>query len=274
MSVTQGWNKEVLGRVTKLLTNELTEIVQSEVDNFLRSKVQHPGNPHKSLTHLFRFRYTYVMHSVSEFAKVKDLSPQRVRVLAESGAIPARRVGGRWIIDDAAMSWEPRASRPLSKRSAWLLIHALNHCGQVLPGILPAEKSRLLRHLEVLRRSDSPAAMLRSWLSSRASVYDVVASSEALRHMHGDKRLVLSGISDERSFMAANAQLEAYVNEKDLDAVRNHYFLVPGERNNVRLHVVSGEPDVGIGLVAADLSDWSGPREDAQAARLITEALK
>lgn len=226
------------------------------------------------LTHLLLLRYTCVMQSVAEFARVKNLSRQRVRVLAASGAIPARRVGGHWVIDDAAMSWEPQASRPLSKRSAWLLIHALNHCGQVLPEMIPAEKSRLLRHLEVLRCSDSPAAMLRSWLSCRASVHDLAASSDALEHLRDDERLVLSGISDGRSFMAAGAQLEAYVNDKDLDAVRRRYFLVRGERNNVRLRAVSGQPDVGIGLVAADLSDWSGPREDAQVARLIAEALR
>ncbi len=244
------------------------------VANLFRFRGQHPGNPHNFLTHLFLLRYTCVMHSVSEFAKVKDLSPQRVRVLAQSGAIPAHRVGGRWIIDDAAMSWEPRASRPLSRRSAWLLIHALNSGGQMLPGVFAAEKSRLLLRLEDLRNSNSPAAMLRSWLSCRASVYDLVASSDALENLRDDGRLVLSGISDERSFVAAGAQLEAYVNDRDLDAVRRHYFLARGERNNVRLHAVNGEPDIGIGLVAADLSDWSGPREDAQVARLIAEALQ
>lgn len=214
------------------------------------------------------------MRSVDEFAKMKGISPSRVRALIEAGDVEAHRVGRSWVIDDSALRWEPAESRPLSQSNAWALISAIDNHGQLPPSLRDAERARLRERLGRLRSSDKPAALLRSWLPRRARAVDYQANASALGYLRDDRRIALSGISAPESFMSAQAELEGYVLERDAEDLVEDHYLAPGSRNNVRLHIVPERlPDVSVGLIAADLADWHRPREDGQAARLLSQAI-
>ncbi|AYG02999.1 hypothetical protein D7I44_05300 [Gryllotalpicola protaetiae] len=95
-----------------------------------------------------------------------------------------------------------------------------------------------------------------------------------MEYLRDDKRIALSGISAPESFMSAQAELEGYVMRSDIEPLAEDHYLSVGSRNNVRLHIVADRlPEIGVGLIAADLADWRRPREDGQAARLVRQAI-
>ena len=61
--------------------------------------------------------------SVPQAAEQLELDVGRVRRLVASGVLAGQKVGGRWLIEDAAvaerLASRRRAGRPLSQRSAW-----------------------------------------------------------------------------------------------------------------------------------------------------------
>lgn len=65
--------------------------------------------------------------SVGEAAALLGVSRRRAEALIQSGALPAQRVGARWILSAGALRqtehnmWR-EAGRPMSQRSAWMLI--------------------------------------------------------------------------------------------------------------------------------------------------------
>src|SRR5947208_2435695 len=87
---------------------------------------------------------------LDEAAGRLGLSRQRVHQLLHAGDLPARRVAGRWVVDDDAVDRfaESRTpGRPFSPRVAWGLIR-LVESGDA-PGLSAPERSRLrnrLRH--------------------------------------------------------------------------------------------------------------------------------
>lgn len=158
----------------------------------------------------------------------------------------------------------------MSPRMAWALVDISR--GASADWIAPRESYRLRRALDRLVADDGPEMLLRSWLASRAGRELLSASDvEALRV---DPRLVLAGLSDERSGLSAASSVEAYVHADDMDAVRRDHLLVDaGARANVILHVSPILPDgpVPVLLLAADLADHDGPRELARARELIAD---
>ncbi|MGV8978479.1 MAG: hypothetical protein ACOH17_10585 [Cellulomonas sp.] len=99
-------------------------------------------------------------------------------------------------------------------------------------------------------------------------------SASEIDKLRADSRLVLSGLSDERSGLSAAAGVEAFVRAEDADAVRRDHLLVDaGSDANVVLHVSPQRPDrpAPVLLLAADLADHDGPRELAQARELTAD---
>jgi excisionase family DNA binding protein len=74
-------------------------------------------------------RYDSVMRlmTIPEVAQRIGVAESRARFLVSSGRIRGRQVGGRWVIDeaDAAEYRGTGPGRPLSERSAWQFIEAL-----------------------------------------------------------------------------------------------------------------------------------------------------
>ena len=100
------------------------------------------------------------------------------------------------------------------------------------------------------------------------------APEAAIPELLDDGRFVRSGISDPRAGLSSGREAEGYVSSADFDALVRDYLLLPSPEPNVFLRVA----DVGLrgvaplGAVVADLTDHNGPREDAQARRLLAAA--
>ena len=212
--------------------------------------------------------------SVAEVAQQRGVSSRRVLQLIAGGDIFARRVGGRWLIEERETNKRPRLSRPMSHRMAWALINLMS--GQKPEDLDPTEYSRLRRRLgelvERARIGEEIAAGLSSLLRARGHVVFLRVQPESLRDLREDSRLVLSGISDPRSGMSAGDEVEAYVRPADFDSVVSDWFLIERTASspNVLLHVADFTfAEAPLGLVIADLADHARPREDGEAERLL-----
>lgn len=205
-----------------------------------------------------------------EAARMMGVSAERARQLAREGRLGARLVGGRWLVDAASVPSASRRGRPMSSRIAWALVEISS--GGSAEWIEARESYRLRQALGRLVADDEPELLLRSWLASRAD-RELLSASE-IDAVRADPRLVLSGVSDERSGLSAAADVEAYVRADDAPAVRrDHLLLDAGSRANVVLHVSPLLPDgpVPVLLLAADLAERDGPRELSRARELIVD---
>ncbi|WP_157603037.1 helix-turn-helix domain-containing protein [Rathayibacter sp. Leaf299] len=208
--------------------------------------------------------------SVSEFAEREKVSPRRVRALIERGRLPARQVGGQWLIDQAS-AHRPAPSRPLSARMRAGLLAVLS--GEQ-PGVLSAsENARLRGYRNALLHSPEPDRILGAWVHERSALKLQVAPSD-LADLSKDQRLVKTGFSDPRAEIAAAGQLEARVAEADVDALRREYLLRPSDRPNVLLHITDEKPPspLPLGLLLVDLARHEGVRERSRVAELLRKA--
>lgn len=160
--------------------------------------------------------------------------------------------------------------RPMSPRIAWALVRL--GAGSAADWVEPRESYRLRQALDRLAADDEPELLLRSWLASRAE--RLLLSASEVDAVRADPRLVLSGLSDERSGLSAAGDVEAYVRAEGVAAVcRDHLLIDAGSSANVILHASPIVPDrpVPLLLLAADLADHDGPRELARARQLIAD---
>jgi excisionase family DNA binding protein len=237
--------------------------------------------------------------SVVEAAHLLGVSVERVRQRIRNGSLPALKVGNQWGIDpDLLQGASPLHSRPMSRRMAWAFIEML---GGSSPDVSPAERLRLRNRAEALRESEDPAQLLRSWASSRAERRQYAAAAPDLDELRADHRLHLSGLSAADSGVIAGGIVEAYVASGDVPGLVADYFLVEPQdhRGNVVLHVLDDDdkhekhhdhdedrdedPEhvrdelrrLGVSwpLIAIDLSEHSGAREQQRAAELVREWL-
>jgi excisionase family DNA binding protein len=209
---------------------------------------------------------------VKEVAAYLGVSERRVRQLIDAGALPARRVAGRLLVEEAGIPRSRPVARPMSPRIAWALIHLLSD--ELVRDISDRELSRLEEKCRTLLASPRPAVLLRSWLRSRAQLLRVAVSPSDLEGLLQDPRLVPSGISDDRSEMSAGREAEAYVRPGDVEQITADHLMAVVNPANVWLHVVDrplARP-VPLGLVIADLADHDRAREDARVIELLGEA--
>jgi hypothetical protein len=208
-----------------------------------------------------------------------------VRTLLEAGNIPAQRVGRQWVIDAADVArYQPvSAGRPLSERSAWLLMmHAPNMIIHepvdfgVLPVRLepsPIERHRLNQRLNRLKESSDPIVLIRSLLARRAENVELSCSPADLAELRKDARIRFSGVSHPESGLLPDSEVEAYVSRKDYNSLLRDWLLVEtahGQRPNVVFHVADEIPDeLPLLTVAADLAERPGYREQQAARELI-----
>jgi hypothetical protein len=126
------------------------------------------------------------------------------------------------------------------------------------------------------------ASLLRSLLRNRAERRRYRVSPRDLADLRDDRRLMLSGLSHPRSGIASGDLVEGYVATDDVGAVVDDYLLslvATDKEANVVLHVASAVvpgdvDDVSPLLLAADLAEHRGPREESRAAELLREIVK
>lgn len=209
---------------------------------------------------------------VKEVAAQLGVSERRVRQLIDAGDLPARRVAGRLLVDEAGIPRSRPVARPMSPRIAWAFIALLS--SEPVAGISDRERARLEAKHRALLASPRPAVLLRSWLRSRARLLRLAVSPSEVEGLLEDPRLVPSGISDGRSEMSAGREAEAYVRPRDVEQLMADHLMAPVNPANVWLHVVDrplARP-APLGLVIADLADHDRAREDARVVELLRVA--
>lgn len=208
------------------------------------------------------------MPTVEEFAAWRGVSSQRVRELLRSGALPGHRLGKRmWLIDDTAYSVRIPVGRPLQSAGAWALIDRLSRPETDQPGA-----RRVNLRVADLRVASDRVGQLSSWLRERGRRLSFAASAVDSIQLLNDRRVIRSGVSDERSGLIADGRVEVWLRDPGrLNELRSDWALSPDSSGNVTLHVgptfeTTASP---LGLVLADLADWTGGAEIAAAARLL-----
>lgn len=157
----------------------------------------------------------------------------------------------------------------MSPRIAWAFISLLSH--EAVPHISDRELARLQGKHRMLMASLQPAAVLRSWLRSRAGLRNLAISPAEAGELLNDPRLIPSGISDPRSEMSAGREAEGYVQPGDVGQLAADHLMAPVSPPNVWLHVVDRvlQRPAPLGLVIADLADHDRAREDARVRQLL-----
>jgi hypothetical protein len=198
------------------------------------------------------------------------VSERRVRQLIDAGALPARRVAGRLLIEETVIPRSRLVTRPMSARIAWAFIGMLSGDIDSMT-VAERELSRLQTKLgELLHRPD-PAVLLRSWLRRRARLLRLATPASEVTGLLNDARVVPSGISDPRSAMSAGHEVEGYVHPADVASLMAEHLMAEVTPTNVWLHVVDRPvpSPAPLGLVIADLADHDRPREDARVRDLL-----
>jgi hypothetical protein len=176
------------------------------------------------------------------------------------------------------------SGRPLSARSAWALIATAEGDREALAELAAVERARAGTRLEKLlalaavapqREADVRriASELRSLLGKRASRELRRAAAADLADVRQDLRwqsLVSSAASG-----IAMLDVDGYLAASDLKSLTDDFLLMPAGRDaNVAIHVLpegqKAYPQSRL-LLAADLADRRGPREEARAAELLHE---
>ncbi|MDR1834103.1 MAG: helix-turn-helix domain-containing protein [Propionibacteriaceae bacterium] len=209
------------------------------------------------------------MLSVAEAAEVRGVSPRRVRQLISAGSIPARRVGSTWVVDESAADLPPVVRRPLSSRSAWGLAVGVD----AADWLSSQEKWRLKKRLAGLRGLPNRLAVFRSWMRGRGLAQRFRAPDP--EPLLTDERVVPSGISDVRANMWAGGEYEVYLQPGQAKGVLRDHLLAPHPGGNVLIRQALVRLDVASPvLVAADLADHVGEREQRRALELLDEVIQ
>lgn len=247
--------------------------------------------------------------SLPEAAESLGVNERRVRQRIADGSLRARKVGGRWLIDEAdlAGAGERRAGRPLSALSAWALVGAAvelageeegsGRMGDLLADVAPVVRARSRARLRAYRDhvlgslpDDGEAGVtrsasdLRNLLRNRADRALYSVSPMDLDDLRADDRLSLSGLSNPDSVIASGGVVEGYLRREDLGPIVEDYLMVGVTKSeaNVFLHVVdehyplrweslSKALDSWL-VLAADLAEHRRPREEARALELVRDS--
>jgi hypothetical protein len=202
-----------------------------------------------------------------------------VRALAVHGQLPASKVGGRWLIERAAVEGRRRqgapGGRPFAPHNAWALL--LLASGEDVEGIDPSVRSRLRRALAL-----EGLEKLGPRLARRAESRFFSAHPGEISYLLEDPALVRSGISAAGAYgfdLVSGQEADGYLREGALRKFAAGHALSPaGSEGNVRLRVVpeeawrflSGAPIAPVAAVALDLAE----DPDSRSARAGRAALR
>lgn len=218
--------------------------------------------------------------SVPEAARVLGLSAGRVRNMAAHGQLHASKIGGRWLVERAAVEERLRreavGGRPFASHNAWALL--LLASGEDVEGISPSVRSRLRRAL----RTDG-LQELAPRLARRAEVHFYNAHPGEVSHVFEQPDLVHSGISAAGAYklgVASGNEVDGYIHEPKLRSlVKRHVLSGAGPEGNVRLRVVekdswsflAGARIAPLAAVALDLAEDPDPRSAAAGRKALED---
>lgn len=207
------------------------------------------------------------MISLREASEIVGLSPGRLRELARSGRLPARKVGRDWLVDHESVNALPNErlpGRPLSGSSAWGLLALLS--GDRPVGVDRHHRKRVERLLNQPER----ALRLIEQSQPRASVRRFWVPPDDLPRLSQEIGLVPSGLSAlSADFDVFNFErvFDAYLDAARFRSVIRRFQPLEGSANpNVWLRVPSLRwvldhgPKAPGPVVAADLLASSDQR--------------
>jgi excisionase family DNA binding protein len=190
--------------------------------------------------------------SVAEAAKRLRVNEARIRALLACEGLRGQKVGGRWLVERQSLEARRRAGmpsgRPFAPATAWAALALAEGRPVVLSA--PA-RSRLRRWLREVGLEKGLARLRR-----RADSIFLRAHASDLPRFASEAGVVKSGVSAADAYQAdilARDELEAYVAQARLPALRKRYLLAPSERPNVHLRVVSGSWPFDKGVEIAPL---------------------
>lgn len=220
--------------------------------------------------------------STAEAAAALGVSRERVRQLAASGALRARRSSAGWLIPADAVAERSGAhpGRPVSPRTTWAVLRVLDELhSESIPDRRLRHRAREL--VSALRDPVDNATAWRRVLAPRAQPERFWAHPGVLDELAADGRLSVGGSTaiQERAGLSEAAIRTYYVGRGDLDAVVGDYALRADVEGELLLEIVPpevhdalvpqpGEP-VAAPVAAADLLEEADPRAQTAGARVL-----
>ncbi len=225
--------------------------------------------------------------SVAEAAQRLGVGVSRIHQRIADGSLRAERIGSQWVIDELSLlqvAEREEPGRPLSARSAWAIIAVSEGDDEALAMLAPVERSRAKARLEDLLAlvANAPksergvrriASALRLTFRNRAKLASFKAAVADLPILREDARW--ESIISPAASGIASMDVDGYLHPEKLEDFSRQYLLMPaGADANVLVHLLpEGQktyPDSKL-LLAADLADRRGPREELRAAELLRE---
>lgn len=216
------------------------------------------------------------MRSVAEVASQMKVSPERVRQLIASGALPAVRVGGRWVVGDRGVVRRPDG-RPWNEAAAWGLLWFAS--GRPAPWLSVKQRQR------VRARIGEGLAVHVERLAARGTAKWFRAHPASLIRLGRDTRLVRTGLSaaaEAGADLVVADRVEGYVRSVDGDLLIAEYGLESAQvgEGNVQLRLVGDVWPFAIGelvaptlVVALDLVEQPDERTKRAGQLLLDRAI-
>ncbi|AVZ74195.1 hypothetical protein SLUN_20535 [Streptomyces lunaelactis] len=214
--------------------------------------------------------------SASEAAERLGVSRQRVLALIHDGALPARLIGGRWVVlsaDVDELGQDRPSGRPMAGRVAWGLLDLLD--GGRAPWLTAPERSRLRARL----RERPPIAQIGHWARRRNEVLWLRGHPSALPRLLAFEGAVPAGASAPGQDIVDPGQVEVYLRKDVAAGAIRKLALRPVPRREanavvkVPREVWPFDDGPGRAAVALDLWDASDERSCRTARRLYSSAL-
>jgi excisionase family DNA binding protein len=214
--------------------------------------------------------------SVSEAAERLGVSRQRVLALIRDGQLPARLIGGRWVVlmEDVDVLRRGRlAGRPMAGRVAWGLLDLLD--GRSAAWLTASERARLRARL----RARPSVVQVAHWVRRRSEVLWLRGHSAALPRLLAFECAVPTGASAPGQDIVDPGRVEVYLRREDADRAARKLALRPVSRReaNAVVKVPQGlwpfENGPGWAAVALDLWEAGDERSRRTAERLYSGLL-
>lgn len=243
-----------------------------------------------SCLHKRRSSYTIVFMariSVAEAARRLGVGVPRVHQRIADGSLRAERIGSQWVVDELSLvrvAERSEPGRPLSARSAWAIIALAEGDDDALSRLAPSERvrarSRLHELLDLVAQRPQGEADVRRI----ASALRLMFRNRADRVLRKAADADLPGLRDDARWQSlaspavsgiASSEVDGYVAGRDIDSLSRDFLLMPADSEaNVIIYVLpEGQQAYSDSrlLLAVDLADQRGPREELRAAELLCE---
>jgi excisionase family DNA binding protein len=242
-----------------------------------------------AITLPYKIFYDCVMASVSvaEAAKKLGVGVSRIHQRIADGSLRAERIGSQWVVDELSLfrvAERKNSGRPFSPRSTWAIIALAEGDQASLRALAPGERARAKSRLVALLglADDAPkreedvrraASALRSLLRNRARRTLYRAADADLAALREDFRW--ESIMSPAASGIASVDLDGYVSTENVKPLTEKFLLRPSRDDaNVVIHILPEGQKAYPGsklLLAADLAEQRGPREELRASELLHE---